>query len=167
MPQSDAQKPDEFSKSQRKRDMIELQKLGEALIKLTPTQLAKLELPETLFTAIQQAKKLTSNEAKRRHMQYIGKIMREVEVEPIRLYLKRLKMAHEKDTAKFHHTEEWRSKLISQGDDALNAFVNEHPDVDRQQLRQLVRKAQQDVKMNRNTGGESALFKYLRVIIKE
>lgn len=167
MPQSDAQKPDEFSKSQRKRDMIELQKLGEALIKLTPSQLEKLELPESLVDAIKQAKKLTSNEAKRRHMQYIGKIMREVDVEPIKLHLKKLKLVHEKVTAQFHHTEEWRSKLITQGDDALNAFLIEYPDIDRQQLRQLVRKAQQDVKLNRNTGGESALFKYLRVIIKE
>jgi ribosome-associated protein len=167
MPQSDDQKPDLFSKSQRKRDMLDLQKIGETLLKLTPAQLEKLDLPEVLLTAIQLSKKLTSNEAKRRHMQYIGKIMREVDIEPIKLYLKNLRLAHEKSTAQFHSTESWRSKLITQGDDALNSFLLEYPDVDRQQLRQLIRKAQQDRVKDRNTGGETALFKYLRTIIKE
>jgi ribosome-associated protein len=167
MPQSDPLQPDEHSKSQRKRDMLELQKMGEALIKLTAEQLKKMELPENLLSAIQQAKLLKSNEAKRRHMQYIGKIMREVDVEPIKAYLKRLRFAQEKSTEKFHQTEEWRSKLISQGDQALNSFLSEYPDVDRQQLRQLIRRAQHDKKTEKNTGAETALFKYLRGIIKE
>jgi ribosome-associated protein len=167
VPYSDPLQPDQTSKSQRKRDMLELQKLGEELIKLTATQLEKMELPDNLLSAIQHAKSLTSNEAKRRQLQYIGKIMRDIDAEPIKAALKRMRFTHEKTTIQFHQAEEWRTKLISEGDDALNAFLNENPNVDRQQLRQLIRKAQQDRKNNRNTGAETALFKYLRVVVKD
>lgn len=167
MPQSAPLQPDPNSKSQRKRDMLELQKIGEALIKLTATQLEQMELPDTLTTAIQHAKSLRSNEAKRRQLQYIGKIMRDIDVEPIKIALKRLQLVHKKNTTQFHQAEQWRARLISQGDDALNVFLNEYPNTDRQQLRQLIRKAQQDRKNNRNTGAETALFKYLRVVAEQ
>lgn len=167
MPQSDPLQPDENSKSQRKRDMLDLQKLGETLIKLTNDQLKKMELPEILLEAIQHAKTIVANEAKRRQLQYIGRIMRNIDVEPIRATLKRMQMTHEKSTVQFHQTEQWRTDLIAQGDDKLNQFIYEYPNVDRQQLRQLVRKAQQDNKNNKNTGAEKALFKYLRGIVIE
>lgn len=166
MPQSEPLPTDENSKSQRKRDMLALQKLGESLIELTDTQLAKIELPERLVTAIKQARSLSS-EAKRRQLQLIGKLMRDIDPEPIKLEMQKIKAARQSDTAKFKQTEQWRTKLISLGDSALTAFLNSHPDVNGQQLRQLIRKAQHDVKSNKNTGGEKALFKYLREILKE
>lgn len=166
MPQSEPLQPDETSKSQRKRDMLDLQKIGAELIKLAASQLEKMNLPENLLSAIQQAKLLTSNEAKRRHLQYIGKIMREVDAEPIKKALQLLQAGHKKQTEQFHKTEEWRDKLLSSGDDALNSFLIEYTQVDRQQLRQLVRKAQQDKKNDKNTGAETALFKFLRAIIQ-
>lgn len=167
MPQPDPLQPDENSKSQRKRDMIELQKMGEQLIRLNAEQLEKMELPANLLEAILHAKSIKANEAKRRQLQYIGKIMRNIDVEPIRLALKKLQFSHEKSTAQFHKTEEWRQDLITGGDDKLNAFLSEYPTVDRQQLRQLTRKAQHDRKNDKNTGAETALFKYLRGIVKE
>ena len=167
MPQSDPLQPDENSKSQRKRDMIELQKMGEELIRLNAEQLDKIELPENLLAAILHAKSIKANEAKRRQLQYIGKIMRSIDVEPIRFALKRLQFSHEKNTVQFHLTEQWRTDLITRGDDKLNAFLSEYPHADRQQLRQLIRKAQHDRKNAKNTGAETALFKYLRVIVKE
>jgi len=163
---SEPEKPDHESKSQRKKDMLALQKIGESLIKLTEEQLATIDLPDNLLTAIQHMKSLTSNEAKRRQLQYIGKIMRHIDVESIKQTLKRRELIHEKNTAQFHHIEAWRTKLLTHGDDALNSFLGDYPKVDRQQLRKLIRNALQDRKNNKNTGAEKALFKYLRSIIE-
>ena len=162
MPESERQKPDKDSKSQRKQDMLVLQKIGESLIKLTEEQLATIELPDNLLTAIQHIKSLTANEAKRRQLQYIGKLMRQIDAESIQEALKRIEMIHEKDIGRFHHIEEWRTRLLVNGDEVLNAFLNDYPNVERQQLRQLIRNAQQDRKNNKNTGAEKTLFKYLR-----
>jgi ribosome-associated protein len=92
MPESDNQQPDELSKSQRKRDMIELQKLGERLSRLSDSQLEKLPLSEKLLTALVTARKLKVHEAIRRHMQYIGKIMRDEDVEAILLAMRKNKL---------------------------------------------------------------------------
>lgn len=166
MPESEPLLPDQDSKSQRKRDMLALQKIGESLIKLTEEQLANVLMPDTLRAAIQHSKSLTSHEAKRRHLQYIGKLMREVDAEAIKHALQRIQAVRENNTAQFHYIEQWREKLISAGDDALTLFLKDHPENDRQQLRQLIRKAQQDRKSNKNTGAETALFKYLRITLK-
>lgn len=164
MPQSEPQKPDDESKSQRKKDMLALQKMGESLIQLTEEQLATIDLPDNLLTAIQHMKSLTSNEAKRRQLQYIGKIMRQIDPESIKQALKNRELIHEKTTAKFHHIEEWRTKLLTQGDSALYVFLADYPKANRQQLRQLIRNAEQDRKNNKNTGAEKALFKYLGAV---
>ena len=95
MPESEPLQPDKESKSQRKTDMLALQKIGEALIRLPETQLAKIPLEDKLLTAILHAKSLTANEAKRRQLQYIGKIMRHVDPEPIKLALKNIQFPHE------------------------------------------------------------------------
>ena len=162
MPESERQQPDKDSKSQRKEDMLALQKMGEALIKLTVEQLAAIDLPDNLLAAIQHAKSLTANEAKRRQLQYIGKIMRHINPELIQQALKRMEFIHEKNTAQFHQAEEWRTKLLVEGDAALNSFIGDYPTVDRQPLRQLIRNAQQDRKNNKNTGAEKKLFQYIR-----
>lgn len=166
MPQSEPQKPDAESKSQRKKDMLALQKIGESLIKLTEDQLTTLDLPENLLGAILHMKSLVSNEAKRRQLQYIGKIMRHIDVEPICQTLKRKQYIHQKSVEEFHLVEEWRDKICQQGDEALNSFLVDYPETDRQQLRKLMRNAQYDKKNDKNTGGEKALFKYLRSIIE-
>ncbi len=165
MPESEPLKPDENSKSKRKREMLALQKMGEALLKLSPDQLNKIELPENLLAAILQAKSLSSHEAKRRQLQYIGKLMRDLDPDAIKLALKRIQLIHEKSTTAFHLIESWRTKLIDGGDDALNSFMLEYPSCDRQQLRQLIRKAQQDRKNDKNTGAEKSLFKLLESIL--
>lgn len=162
MPQSPPLKPDPDSRSQRKEDMLALQKIGASLLKLTAEQLAKIDLPESLLDAIQHMKTLKSNEAKRRQLQYIGKIMREIDPEHIKQALKRIQFIHDQHTTQFKQTEDWRDKLLERGDEAVNEFLQLYPDCDRQQLRQLLRKAQQDKKNDKNTGAEKALFKYLR-----
>lgn len=89
MPESEKQKPDEFSKTRRKKDMIALQNLGLRLSKLADSQLAKLPITEELLDAIHHARTLKGHEAIRRHMQYVGKLMRNEDVEAIMLAMRK------------------------------------------------------------------------------
>jgi ribosome-associated protein len=124
---------DRPSKSQMKRDMTALQKLGEEL----------LALPEILSDALKAAKKITNFEGKRRQMQYIGKLMRKIDPEPVREAVAAFKLGHAQDSLKLHQSERWRERLLA-GDDALQEFLAEHAEVDIQQLRSLVRAARKD-----------------------
>lgn len=165
MTQSEDKTPDPFSKSRQKREAEHLQKMGQTLIALSASQLARMPLPDALLAAIQFAHTLKSHEAKRRHLQYIGKLMRDVDAAPIELALSKLKAVHRQKTEEFHLVEEWRERLIKEGDLAVQAFIADYPQVDRQQLRQLVRKAQHDRANEKNTGAEKALFTYLRELM--
>lgn len=159
--EDDVEKP---SKSQIKRDMVELQKLGESMLKLSDLQLVRIPMPEQILESIRFAKTLKTHESIRRQLQYIGKLMREYDAEEIRLALKKNEMENEVNTRHFHQLEQWREQLIEQGDEVLKQFVTEYPNTDVQHLRQLIRNAKQDRKNNKNTGSEKKLFKYLREI---
>lgn len=165
MPQSDNSAPDPQSKTQRKNDMLALQKLGEQLVALPEGQLARVPLPEDLLNAIQFAHTLKSRESIRRHMQLIGKKMRSVDCDAIRSAVKQIQFTNELRTQEFHLIEEWREKLIVGGDEASQQFLVQYPQADRQQLRLWIRKAVQDRKNQKNTGGETGLFRYLRTIL--
>jgi ribosome-associated protein len=165
MPESERKAPDEVSKSSIKREMTAMQKIGEALVALPPSQLEKVPLPENLYDAVKFARTLKTGESIRRQMQYIGKIMRNVDIEPIKIALNKIKLSHERVTNEFHEVETWRDKLITEGDDAIQIFLQQHPTADRQQLRQLVRKAQHDRKTGKNSGAETELFRVLRELL--
>lgn len=165
MPESEKSQSDPLSKTQRKKDMLALQELGKKLIALPASQLAKIPLPDNLIEAIRVSHTLKSNESKRRHLQYIGKIMREIDPEPIQIALKQIQFNNEQRTTQFHHIEQWRDKLISGDDAILQSFLETHPQSDRQKLRQLVRKAKHDQAHHKNTGGETGLFRYLRELL--
>lgn len=151
-----------ISKSQRKRDMTALQKLGEALVKLSANQLAKIPLSDQLSEAITVARELTSHEAKRRQLQYLGRLMREVDPQPIEEALSKIQNKSQISKAKFHLAERWRDRLIAEGDKQLEEFLTTYSEVDRQHLRQLVRNAEQA-----KPGANTALFRYLKQIIED
>jgi len=92
--------------------------------------------------------------------------MRTIEIEPIQVAIKNAKLLSTQVTAQFHQAEEWREQLINEGDDAIQAFLSLHVEIDIQKLRQLIRQAQQSRKSGRNTGAEKSLFRYLREIIR-
>lgn len=155
--------PDERpSKSHRKREMLALQKLGEILVELPISQLQKIPLNGQLADAIHTARSLTSHEAKRRQMQYIGRLMRDTDPKPIEEALAKVKVKDQQIKAQFHQVERWRDILIAEGDDQLQAFLGKFPETDRQQLRQLIRNAQQKKK-----GADTELFRYLRHLIEK
>ena len=134
---------DRPSKSQLKRDMTALQKLGDDLLALPESRWEPLALPEILYDALKAAKKITNFEGKRRQMQYIGKLMRKIDPEPIREAVAAFKLGHAQDSLKLHQSERWRERLLA-NDAALQEFLNEYADVDIQQLRNLVRAARKD-----------------------
>jgi len=131
------------SKTQRKKEMHDLQSLGDDLLTLPKDRLEPLGLPEILMDAIKAAKKITNFEGKRRQIQFIGKLMRKVDPEPIREAVAAFKLGHAKDSLALHESEAWRARLLA-GDDALQDFIEQHSGIDVQQLRSLVRAARKD-----------------------
>lgn len=140
------------SKSVAKEESTELQKLGEQLLVLSAAQIAKLDLPEKLVDAVAEVKRITNFEGRRRQMQYIGKLMRKVEPEPIRAAVDAARNGSAADTLALHRAELWRDDLIA-NDDALPRWIAQHPadteagttSYDLQQLRSLIRQARKDL----------------------
>jgi ribosome-associated protein len=154
------------SKTERKRVMHELQALGERLIGLNSEQLAAIALPENLHEAVEQARRITKHEARRRQLQYIGRLMRDVDPEPIREKLKVWDGVSTEETARLHRIERWREELLG-NDGAIGALVHAHPGTDTQRLRALVRNAREERNSGRPPRAYRELFRALRDIIPD
>lgn len=150
------------SKSQKKREAHALQQLGVKLITFKDEGLNQLPLPPYLKQAILEARGLKSHGAIRRQAQWIGKLMRTEQHEDIIDAYNALQQEASASTAAFHEAETWRVRLIQGGNEALTAFIDAFHPKDIQHLRQLIKKALDDVKKGSNTGASKALFRYLR-----
>lgn len=152
------------SKSQRKREVTALQDLGAALEALPKDKLAKVPLPESLANALQQARRITSHEGKRRQMQYIGKLMRALtddDVEAIRRVLATFVGASKAETARLHAIERWRDRLAAD-DGAITEFIAAHQDTDVQALRTLVRNARKEAQQGKPPKSSRELFQMVK-----
>ena len=149
------------SKTRRKKDMLALQDLGEELVALNEQQLETMRLPETLLAAVQDARRLSKHEAKRRQMQYIGRLMRDIDAAPIRDRLEEWKGQGREHTAQLHTLERWRDELMA-GDPALARFLGEYPGADSQQLRSLIRNARREQAAALPPRSYRELFRVLR-----
>jgi ribosome-associated protein len=163
---SDVQDQERPSKTQRKREMHELQSLGERLVELNPEQLAAIALPEDLRDAIDAARRITRREARRRQLQYIGRLMRTVDPEPIREKLKVWHGLSAEHTAHMHRVERWRGRLMEE-ELAMREFAQAYVGADTQRLRALVRKAREERDAGRPPHGYRELFRALRDIMSE
>jgi ribosome-associated protein len=134
---------DRPSKTQLKKEMHELQELGEALVGLPEDRVVDLPISESLRDAVAEYKRTRSFEGKRRQMQYIGKLMRRNDVEPIREAIAAMRLGRAKDALALHEAERWRVELLA-SDDAVTRWMGEHPQSDAQQLRSLIRAARKD-----------------------
>ncbi len=149
------------SKTRRKNEMTALQDMGVELVKLSRERLARMDLPERLYQELLEAQRLTANGAIRRQMQFIGKLMRDVEVEPIAAQLAALKGESAASKAEFHAIERWRERLL-QDDAALTEWLSGHPDVDVQAMRQLIRNARREAAEDKPPKSSRELFRLLR-----
>lgn len=157
---------DFISKSQRKRDMTRLQRLGEELVGLPAGELARMGLPEDLLEAVLHCKGLSKHEAVRRQMQYIGKVMRHVDPAPIVEHLDRLKAPTKRQTALFHLAERWRDEIVA-GDEAMDRFAAQFPDIDRAKLRTLAEDARHERAAAKSPKAFRQLFHYLNDTIQK
>ncbi|MDR3490710.1 MAG: ribosome biogenesis factor YjgA [Gammaproteobacteria bacterium] len=154
------------SKSQRKRDMLALQKIGEILVSLSPSQLARIPLESDLADAVNAARNIKSHEGKRRQLQYIGKLMRHLDPAPIEAAIEKIQLKNHLNKSRFHQVERWRDRLIAEGDTLLEEFLQQFPQTETQELRQLVRNAQKEHEANKHGGADTALFRFLRDVIE-
>ena len=155
------------SKSQRKREATALQALGEELIKLNQDQLNQIDLPDNLLDAINIARKIHKRGGLKRQLQYIGKIMRNIDVEPISHALDAINQKDNQSRLQFHKLEQWRDRLTSDDKQALTDAFEAFPNADRQHLRQLVRKAAKELSENKPPAASRAIFQYLRELQQE
>ncbi|HTN94240.1 MAG TPA: ribosome biogenesis factor YjgA [Gallionella sp.] len=154
------------SKTRIKKQMHELRDLGKELTELSKDQLALLDIPDSLREAIHGMKGINKFGAQRRQIQYIGKLMREVDPEPILARLDAWKGKSQQHTAYLHLLERWRDRLM-ESDIALTELLSAHPDADAQRLRTLVRNAHKEMEGNKPPKNYRELFQVLREIIPE
>lgn len=158
----DLDKPEPPSKSQKKRDMTALQDLGQQLVELPADRLAKLDMPDALRIALADARRFTKNEARRRQMQYIGKLMRTIDPAPFQAALDAIAGASASENAKQHRIERLRTQLLEDEAAALAEIAATHPGADLQHLRQLRRNAQKERELAKPPRAFREIFRVLR-----
>ena len=134
---------DEVSKTRRKAQMHALQDLGEALVALDPGRLRQLDLPERLVDAVTEARSIRAHEGRRRQMQFIGKLMRDIDPDPVREAIERFTTGAPSDRVEFAAAERWREDML-RDDEAVARFVAEHPAADAATFAALVREARSE-----------------------
>jgi ribosome-associated protein len=160
---------DRPSKSALKRLAHQQQTLGEALAALPDAALAATPLSDGLRDAIAELRRTRSHEGKRRQMQYIGKLMRDADLEPLREAVAAAQLGGAHDALALHRAEQWRNELVA-GDDALTRWMAAHPQTDLQQLRTLIRNARKDSALppeQRHGRAWRELFQFLKPLLKE
>lgn len=156
-----ADPPERPSRSQTKRAAEASQSLGEELLALPAKQLDQIPLPDVLRDAIRQAQRITSHGGLRRQRQYIGRLMRGLDAEPIRAKLEELHGAGRIARARFQDAERWRARLLEGDDEAIEDYLGRHPQADRSQLRSLVREARHEAESGQPSRHARELFRYL------
>ncbi|MDX8392838.1 MAG: ribosome biogenesis factor YjgA [Mariprofundaceae bacterium] len=156
------------SRSAIKRNMEALQKIGEALVKLTSTQLVAIPLPDALRLAVQEAQQIHSKHALKRQRQYIGKLMRDIDAEPIEQALRDLESMQGAQSASFHKIEHWRDRLLADTTaHALTELIADYPGMDVQQLRQQLQQARREQQTDSGKRAQRKLFALLRSTIAD
>lgn len=150
------------SKSQRRRDALEVKSLAAQLIELSPALRAQLPLEEDVRRAIEQARAIRSNVARKRQLQFVAKLLRRADPDAIREALADFDADARKLAARQHRCEAWRDRLIDQGDAALGALLQQRPGSDGPRLRQFIRTARQEAAGGKPPAAARALFRVLR-----
>jgi len=158
------------SRSQNRRDALEVLALCEQLVALTPAQLAKLPVPEDLLPHIRETKRITSHIAHKRQLAFLAKQVRredEATLDAIRDALDEKGEASRREISAMHRVEAWRDRLLANGDVALAELLDAYPEADRQLLRQLVRNTLEERKRNKPPRAYRELFRELRELMMQ
>jgi len=153
------------SRSQLKREADAVLALAERLVELTPSQLARVPMPDPIRGAVGDTRRITSHVARKRQLHYLAKLMRREDdetLDPIRRAMEHDSAEARRETAALHRLEDWRTRLLEQGDVALGELADAHPDLDRHHLRQLVRAAREERLANRPPHAFREIFRLLK-----
>lgn len=156
----------EKSKSQAKREAEALQALGERLAALSSEQLERIEMPEILRDALGKTRGIPQRGARRRHLQYIGTLMRRIDPQPLQEALDNLARGHQEGVRLFHQAEHWRDALLAGNDDVLTEILGRFPQADHQHLREQVRRARSERRADRPPRAARELFRTLEDLLQ-
>ncbi|ACV26061.1 ribosome biogenesis factor YjgA [Kangiella koreensis] len=162
MTHQDDQESTEKSKTQVKKELLEITELGERLLEIPMTLLDKLPLSENCLKAIKEGRKISHHTGRKRQIKYIGKVLRDEDLDGIKAELALTDQYHQLEVRKQHLLEQWRDRLINEGDTATFELLQLEPTLDRQQLRQMVRSAQKEKELDKAPKFQRELFRYLR-----
>lgn len=158
------------SRSQQRRQALGVLELAEKLASLTPTQLGRLPIPDSLQPHLEQTRRITAHGARKRQLAFLAKQMRredEETLDAIRDALDEDGVAARREVAALHRVESWRERLLAEGDAALAELLEEHPGADRQHLRQLARNAHEEKLRNKPPRAFRELFQELRALLAD
>ena len=150
------------SKSQRRREALETRSLASELIKLSAARLGRVPLDDAVRSAIMEARQIRSHVAGKRQLQYVAKLLRRIDPEPIIQTLEEFDGEARQLTGRQHRTEAWRDFLLESGDPAVGVLMQQHNDVDTQAIRQLIRNTHKEAARNKPPASARALFRLLR-----
>ena len=153
------------SKSARKREAASLQELGVKLSALPDQEIKALDLPDNLFVALRDLRRLPSHGAQIRQRQYIGKLMRTIDPQPVLAKLAERKQRHDLEIRHFQQIERWRDRLLSERGVALDELLEQYPNADREALTRLLEKAEKERVEQRSPVGARELFAFLRQLL--
>ncbi|MFD2111424.1 ribosome biogenesis factor YjgA [Thiorhodococcus fuscus] len=154
------------SKSQLKREKLALQSLAERMASMPRSALERLNLSEDTWVALDETPRIKDHRALGRHWKRIANLLVREDMEAVQALMDGAEAREREANARHHALERWRERMIAEGDSAVNAFVEECPTVDRQQLRTLVRNAQRDAERGKPDAPRK-LFRFLRETIEE
>ena len=154
------------SKSARKREAASLQELGVKLSALPDQEIKALDLPDSLFVALRDLRRLPSHGAQIRQRQYIGKLMRKIDPQPVLAKLAERKQRHDLEIRHFQDIERWRDRLLSESSAAVDDLLVRYPQGDRAALCRLLEKAQKERAEQRSPVGARELFAFLRELLQ-
>jgi ribosome-associated protein len=150
-----------LSKTKKKQLSAELQRLGLELSRLSPRELDSLGLNAELRSAIDQARKIKPGGALKRQIKFIGGLLRELDAAPIRENFAQLKHQGSAATRRHHRLEKWRDRLLEEGDSAIEALMEQVPDIDCEQLRQFIRTAKKETEQGKPPKTARILYRFL------
>lgn len=154
-----------LSKSARKREAASLQELGVKLSALPDQEIKSLGLPDNLFVALRDLRRLPSHGAQVRQRQYIGKLMRNIDPQPLLAKLAERKQRHDVEIRQFQQIERWRDRLLTEPAAAIDELLEQYPDADRASLVKLLEKAEKERLQQRSPVGARELFAFLRQLL--
>ena len=168
-PNQDDEAPAEVSRSQRRREALDVLRLAQTLSEMSDAQLKTLPLSDDLVDEVRRTRAVTQQIARKRQSQYLAKQMRKLDdgqLDAIRAALEHDRSLARRETAALHQVESWRERLMAEGDDALTELLAAHPGADRQQLRQLARQARSERAAAKPPHAYRELFRSLRDLLE-